>query len=213
MQESCFDESMSTAPGTIFVQSDSTMSLNINNFGRNNTSVGHECTAVFKEAEGKSCLANPAMCEGVCMDFQSDTCSLPMFDKYVDGPVTSPPVSTPAGVTPVLGETVPSPQESTNLIPIIVASLVAAFIVFGMGGIIWMRKMKKARGGGGDPDVVRSSTKDHLESLPVGNPFASTIGSRRSKMANRDEEMDEAYDGLDDIDEEDEPATRSRTPY
>lgn len=192
MGESCFDSSSSTLPGAIFVEFGSFMSANTNNFGINNTSIGGQCSAIFQESEGASCLSNPAMCTGSCMEFTSTSCSLPMYDKFIDGPVSSNPAP-----PPVLAENAPSdkvaqPNTSNNLIPIIVATLVAAFIVFGLAGIIWHRK-KKGKGNTGE-----SGGTGRQLSRFGGNPF---VRLRRSKNA-QEEELNEAYDGFDDLDEE-----------
>lgn len=170
------------------------MSVNTNNFGVNNTSVSGECHAIFQEAQGNSCLDSPAMCEGSCIDFTSTTCSLPMYDKFVYGPVSSVP-----GSSPMLGENAPpnaldkvqQPESSNNLIPIIVATVVSAFVVFGLAGIIWHRK-KKGTGGSGGGGGMRST-------VTSSNPFSSM---RKSNQA-QEEGLNDAYDGFDDLDEED----------
>ena len=158
------------------------MSANKGNFGINNTSAAGKCNAIFQEAKGKSCLSNPTLCDGGCLEFTKTTCSLPMYDKFVYGTVTSEPVATPVNKDSAPPHALASnPESSQNMIPIIVASFVSAFVVFGMAGIIWHRK-RKGKGGGGGGGSGR-------------NPF------KKSSSA-QDDDLDDAYDGLDDMDEE-----------
>ena len=167
------------------------MSVNKNNFGINNTSVigKMRCNAIFQETAGKSCLGNPALCDGTCQNFTKTKCSLPKYDKFVYGIATSEPIPSPTMPTPVNKDNAPSqaldskPESPQNVIPIVVASLVSAFIVFGLAGIIWHRKIKgKGGGGGGGSSRNRS------------NPF------KRSSEAQADD-FNGAYDGPDDMDE------------
>ena len=198
VQGSCFDASSSTAPGTVFVEFGASMSVNKNNFGINNTSVGDKCNAIFQESDGTSCLSNPAVCDGSCVEFTSKTCTLPMYDKFIDGPVSSTPAS-----APVLSENAPphalgqvtEPNTSNNLIPIVVATLVSAFVVFGLAGIIWHRKKKgKGNNVGGSGGV---------ESEGLTSKISSRFASLKSSNQSQEEELNEAYDGFDDLDEED----------
>lgn len=167
------------------------MSVNNDNFGVNNTSVGGQCNAIFEESTDTSCLSNPAMCDGTCREFTSKMCSLPMYDKFIDGPVSSTPAT-----APMLGENapphalgkVPEPESSNSLVPIIVASIVSAFVVFGLAGIIWHRKKK----GKGSDKVVTNAERESRFS----NPYASLRHSNQSQ----EEELNDAYDDLDDED-------------
>lgn len=171
------------------------MSVNTDNFGINNTSVGEKCNAIFQESEGTSCLSNSAKCDGSCVDFTGTTCTLPMYDKFIDGPVSSTPVS-----APILGENAPphalgdvtEPQTSNNLIPIVVATIVSAFVVFGLAGIVWHRK-KRGKGASGGAESERGTSR--FASLS----FASFRGSNQLQ----EEELKDAYDGFDDLDEDD----------
>ena len=109
--------------------------------------------------------------------------------------MSSDPVS-----SPVLAENAPSdkvaqPNSSNNLIPIIVATIVSAFIVFGLAGIIWHRK-KKGNNSGVVRDVGGSGRQ--RSGRFGGNPFVSFRGSKNAQ----EEELNEAYDGFDDLDEE-----------
>jgi hypothetical protein len=164
------------------------MSVNNDNFGINNTSVGGQCNAIFEETAGTSCLSSPAMCDGTCREFTSKMCSLPMYDKFIDGPVSSTPAT-----GPVLGQSAPphamsEPESSNNLVPIIVATVVSAFVVFGLAGIVWKRK-KNGKGGG---DRVVGNAEDR------GRRFSNPFASLRQSNQSQEEELNDAYGGFDD---------------
>ena len=197
MMESCFDASSSTAPGTIFIEYGSSMSVNTNNFGINNTSIGGECSSIFQESEGSSCLDSPAMCEGSCIEFTSTECDLPMYNKFVYGPVSSEPVvsvENGENAPPNSLDKVPEAEPSNNLIPITVATLVSAFIIFGLAGIIWHRKRKGENGG------TTSHSSGGLRKF--GNPLGKLRRNRNSHAQSG--ELNDAYDGLDDVGDDDE---------
>ncbi|KAL7522094.1 hypothetical protein ACHAWX_006779 [Stephanocyclus meneghinianus] len=184
VEESCFDSSSSSTPGIIFVEFGSAMSANKNNFGINNTSAAGNCDAIFQQNAGKSCLGNPALCNGTCRNFTKTTCSLPMYGKH-SGIATSEPIPSPTTPTPVNKDSAPSqalasqPESPQNVVPIIVASLVSAFIVFGLAGIVWHRKIKRTSRGG--------SRRNR------SNPFNRSSGAQ-------DDDLNDAYDG-DNMDE------------
>jgi len=195
MSESCFDASSSTAPGTIFIEYGSSMSVNTNNFGINSTSISSECNSIFQELQGSSCLDSPAMCEGSCIEFTSTKCDLPMYDKFVYGPVSSEPVvsgQTEENAPPHSLDKAPEPVSSNNLIPIIVATLVSAFIIFGLAGIIWHRKRKGQKNGG--TGGFRSK---------FGNPLNPLAKLKRNRLSQAQAgELNDAYDELDRDDNE-----------
>ena len=149
LRDSCFDESSSMAPGTIFLDQTSFLQENVNTFGFDNTDGsfggGLSCTGVFMVANGSDCLTG-SNCDGTCNDFTSKTCILD---------VTPLPPIRPGGSGGAAGEGTNSPNTSgteyirarnpaaRNIVPIIVAVLVCSFIVFGLLFIIFKRRRKK----------------------------------------------------------------------
>lgn len=201
MSESCFDASSSTAPGTIFIEYGSSMSVNTNNFGINSTSISSECNSIFQELQGSSCLHSPAMCEGSCIEFTSTKCDLPMYDKFIYGPVSSEPVvsgQTGENAPPHSLDKVPEPVSSNNLIPIIVATLVSAFIIFGLAGIIWHRKRKGQKNGGTASPRGTGGFRSKF-----GNPLNPLAKLKRNRLSQAQAgELNDAYDELDRDDNE-----------
>ena len=150
---SCFDNSASMAPGTIFIDDTSFLKENGNNFGWDNTDGGFDggvaCTDIFVEAAGSDCSTG-SNCNGTCTAFTSKTCSLD---------VTSVANNTSGGADATKNVTAPyvrspSGSDATNLVPIVVAVLVVAFIVFGLAFIIFKRSRKAPA------SVKRSSAGD-----------------------------------------------------
>lgn len=135
VRESCFNSASSIAPGTIFVQDGSSIQ-NKDNFGYQNTAGGYgdgdTCVDVFLEMKDMSCIVDGSMnCNGVCEQFTMAACPLDTGDKirvpyYNQG------------------------KESSNLIPIVVAVVVCAFIIFGFIGIVMRRQKAMRRQSEGD---------------------------------------------------------------
>jgi hypothetical protein len=121
------------APGTIFVQDGSSIS-NLNNFGFENTagSYGSEitCVDVFLEAKDSNCLVDGVMgCnDGICEPFETTVC------EAESGETGELLLNNSEGST-----------DSLNILPIAVASVVAAFVVFGFVGIVARRRMTKKK--------------------------------------------------------------------
>jgi len=150
ISNSCFDESASMVPGTIFIDDTSFLQENVNTFGFDNTDGGFDnglsCTDIFIVAVGSDCSTG-ANCNGTCTTFTSKTCPLD---------VASLPTITPGGTDEVVGggtdkKDTPSTeyarsknsQDKPSVVPVVVAVLVCSFIVFGLGFIIFKRKRKK----------------------------------------------------------------------
>jgi hypothetical protein len=141
ISNSCFDNSASMAPGTIFIDDTSFLKENGNNFGWDNTDGGFDggvaCTDIFIEAAGSDCSTGSS-CNGTCTAFTSKTCPLD---------VTSVANNTSGGADATKNVTAPyvrspSGSDATNLVPIVVAVVVVAFIVFGLAFIIFKRRRK-----------------------------------------------------------------------
>ena len=146
VQSSCFMGSSSVAPGIIFIENGSTMGGK-NNFGADSNTAGTytdgeaksaSCTYVFQEAEGSKCLMEGAdSCTGSCMAFPANICPLDV--------VTGDEIPSPAPNIVILVPAISRSEGSggsSKIIPIIVAAIVGAFVVFGFFGII-MRRRKK----------------------------------------------------------------------
>lgn len=165
VQSSCFSESSSILPGIIFIQDGSTMGGKMNYGAASNTAGGIDffgevlmdkatsdssCTYVFKEATGSDCLSptteDGTTCTGSCMAFTTSSC--PLDSDFVG----MEPVAAPKDeiLVPAIGRSEGS-GGSSKMVPIIVASLVGAFIVFGFIGIVMRRRKKQ-------PDVVANSS-------------------------------------------------------
>ena len=141
ISNSCFDNSASMAPGTIFIDDTSFLKENGNNFGWDNTDGGFDggvaCTDIFIEAAGSDCSTGYS-CNGTCTAFTSKTCPLDVTsvaNNTSEGAdatknVTAPYVRSPSG------------SDATNIVPIVVAVVVVAFIVFGLAFIIFTRRRK-----------------------------------------------------------------------
>lgn len=182
VQETCFDSSSSMAPGTIFIESGSMIYVNTNNFGINNSATGSECTAVFQEAVGADCLGELG-CDGTCMDFPSNTCPLA---SYKGEEIVS---ESPNERTPVVASKFGDEPESSNLTPIIVASLVCALAVLGLIAIIFKRRKETS---GGDPRSKKGGP-GKMSALMGNCCGAITSPCRKQRMHDTS-----VYDGLDD---------------
>ena len=116
------------------------MRVNLNNFGFGNTAGGFStdaCNDVFLEADGEDCLGLSS-CTGVCVGFQSTTCPLA---SYLGGDSTNATAPSSAPKAPAVLETNKSNESaSKNLTPIIVATVVSAFVFFGFIAIIFSRR-------------------------------------------------------------------------
>ncbi len=143
ISDSCFDESSSMVPGTIFIDESSFLQENANTFGFLNTDGGFDngltCTDIFIVAVGSDCSTG-ANCNGTCSTFTSKTCPLD---------ISSLPTVTPGGkdkATAPGTEYVVSrnPTDKASIVPIIVAVLVCSFILFGLAFIIYKRTRKKS---------------------------------------------------------------------
>jgi len=148
LQENCFFSHSSVAAGTIFVQEGAALSGNANNFGVLNaagTFSKGRCNDIFHETNGTDCLAEGEPCNGFCMTFDADKCSLDSADN------PNVPLDN-AGITI---QTKMDDTGKQNLTPIIVATVVAAFTVFGMAVII-IRRKQKGKNSGGDTDISNS---------------------------------------------------------
>merc|ERR1719291_1020634 len=153
------------APGTVFVERGSDLNLNKDNFGFGDTAgqYGNEnvCASVFLEDNSADCLSEDLSgCAGTCLEFGSAVC---VADTEEPAPAPSVVDDTPGG-TPSTGDLegiiVPAynkkESKSKNLLPIIVASAVSAFVVFGFVCIIMRRRKAKRR---------RSSVNGNVEDL------------------------------------------------
>eukprot|EP00986_Skeletonema_menzelii_P010319 scaffold5018_cov147-Skeletonema_menzelii.AAC.14 len=146
IRNSCFDESASMMPGTIFIDETSFLQENVNTFGFDNTDGGFDngltCTDIFAVAVGSDC-STAANCNGTCTTFTSKTCPLD---------VTSFPTITPGGTDEGENEAAApgtdyvrskNPTDTASIVPVVIAVLVCAFIVFGLFFIIFKRRRKK----------------------------------------------------------------------
>eukprot|EP00573_Skeletonema_grethae_P013467 CAMPEP_0201694556 /NCGR_PEP_ID=MMETSP0578-20130828/6773_1 /ASSEMBLY_ACC=CAM_ASM_000663 /TAXON_ID=267565 /ORGANISM="Skeletonema grethea, Strain CCMP 1804" /LENGTH=788 /DNA_ID=CAMNT_0048180243 /DNA_START=1 /DNA_END=2367 /DNA_ORIENTATION=- len=142
ISDSCFDESSSMVPGTIFIDETSFLQENANTFGFLNTDGGFDngltCTDIFIVAVGSDCSTG-ANCNGTCTTFTSKTCPLD---------ISSLPTVTPGGKdkakTPDTDYVVSrNPTDKASIVPVVVAVLVCSFILFGLAFIIFKRTRKK----------------------------------------------------------------------
>ena len=139
LMDSCFDASSSIAPGTVFIEKGSSLNSNDNNFGFGNTagSYGAEksCHDIFQESEISSCLHHASSdvvdCDGSCVDFESAVCVIDAASETA--PPSDPDDKSSTGREGiVIPEYNPEDSEPPNkMLPIIVACLVVAFVVFG----------------------------------------------------------------------------------
>ena len=113
------------------------------------TTSDSSCAYVFKEAAGSDCLSpeeDGTTCTGSCMAFTTSSC--PLDSDFVG----MEPVAAPKDEILVPASTRSEGSGgSSKMVPIIVASLVGAFIVFGFIGIVMRRRKKQ-------PDVVANSS-------------------------------------------------------
>eukprot|EP00578_Thalassiosira_sp_NH16_P016670 CAMPEP_0181113666 /NCGR_PEP_ID=MMETSP1071-20121207/20468_1 /TAXON_ID=35127 /ORGANISM="Thalassiosira sp., Strain NH16" /LENGTH=1480 /DNA_ID=CAMNT_0023197717 /DNA_START=10 /DNA_END=4452 /DNA_ORIENTATION=- len=158
---SCFDTSLSVAPGIVFLGAGSEVESNVDNFGYGNTAGGYGdeqmCTDLFQEAEGANCLDSSTGCNGSCLEFTSAACALDADPDNAmspkDDPIFVPAYSKSDGL-----------EGPSNVVPIVVAVVVCIFIVFGLVGIVLRRrKGKKASNGGND-----ASNNDYAEGRAGG---------------------------------------------
>lgn len=173
LMDSCFDASSSMTPGTVFIEKGSSLNSNDNNFGFGNTAGSYgadkSCHSIFQESEISNCLGgegddgattDAVECDGSCVDFESAVCVIDAVSE------TAPPSD--ADEKPSTGRegiVIPAynPKDSEapkNMIPIIVACLVVAFVVFGFIGIIVRRRKlanKKSGGSQGEVHTFRGS--------------------------------------------------------
>ena len=127
IRDSCFTSASSMAPGTIFVQDGSSI-RNLANHGFENTAGSYgsavTCVDVFMEAKDANCLVDGTMgCNGACESFESNICGAET------GETGELLLNNSEGST-----------DSINILPIAVASIVAAFVVFGFVGIVARRR-------------------------------------------------------------------------
>ncbi len=163
------------------MQEGAALSGNANNFGALNAagkfSKGR-CNDIFHETNGTDCLAEGEPCNGFCMTFDADKCSL-------DSAETPNIPLDNAGITI---QTKLEDGGKQNLTPIIVATVVAAFTVFGMAVII-VRRKQKGKNRGGDTDISNSRSKG-----------GSKGGGMFSKFKKKKAHDTSAYDVEDDED-------------
>jgi len=132
IRDSCFTSASSMAPGTIFVQDGSSI-RNMANYGLQNTAGSYgsavTCVDVFMEAKDANCLVDGTMgCNGVCESFESNICGAE------SGETGELLLNNSEGST-----------DSINILPIAVASIVAAFVVFGFVGIVARRRKTRKK--------------------------------------------------------------------
>mmetsp|Transcript_21374 Transcript_21374/g.38715 ORF Transcript_21374/g.38715 Transcript_21374/m.38715 type:complete len:597 (+) Transcript_21374:121-1911(+) len=146
LRGSCFDSSASVKPGVIFIENGSQMTDNTNNFGVGITAGGYDggtCTGVFQEAEDADCLGS-ASCSGNCIEFLATACSVDLSlvanITIKDTPST---VTKGEAVVPVRVHGISERPGSSNIVPIVVATVITAFAVFGLVGIIFKRHKSK----------------------------------------------------------------------
>ena len=142
ISNTCFDKSASMMPGTIFIDDTSSLQENVNTFGFDNTDGGFDngltCTDIFAVAVGADC-STEANCNGTCTTFTSKTCPLD---------VPSFPTSTPEGTDKAENPGTDyvrnkNPTDKASIVPVIVAVIICAFMVFGLIFIICKRRRKK----------------------------------------------------------------------
>ena len=200
LNESCFDASASVAPGVVFVEEGSAMTANADNFGVGNTAGGYvaggTCAHVFLEAAGGDCLGAAARCDGSCREFAAPTC---LADAGGDGGAVVPgggaPAAAPEGqiYVPSYTNGEGSGNDSSNVVPIVVASIVGVFIVLGFVGIVARRRKAAARDN--EPSGNASSSGGGVCGCFKGR------GRRRGSNAACHQRV-EVDDGTDDDDEE-----------
>ncbi|KAL3815261.1 hypothetical protein ACHAXA_002797 [Cyclostephanos tholiformis] len=137
VRESCFNSASSMAPGTVFVQDGSSI-RNKDNFGYQNTAGGYgdggSCVDVFLQMKDVNCILDGSLnCGGTCELFTMAACPIDTGDK-----IRVPYYNQGEG------------SNSSNIVPIIVAVIVCAFIVFGFIGILLRRRKAIQRKSGGD---------------------------------------------------------------
>lgn len=179
VQESCFDTSSSVAPGVIFIERGSECTEeSMNNFGVGVTAGGYgigksaSCTGIFQEALDSDCLGSSA-CTGTCREFTALSC--PVSDSVATGSIVGGAATnngTPTGggsgtssstdkddVIFIPAHNDGENEEGGSIIPIVVAALVCAFIVFGLFHILFRRRkarMKKTQADNGDTENINS---------------------------------------------------------
>ena len=189
VEESCFDGSSSVAPGVIFAEDGSEMTGNTNNFGFTSNTAGSytggdeagTCTSIFQEGPGANCLGS-TNCAGSCTSFTATTCMLDEPGASDGAPTAAIPSPTPGQIfVPAYSRSEGS--GSSNMVPIVVATLVCAFVVLGCIGIIARR---------------RKASKKNGEAETKGD---DDDGEKRSLCCCKRGRKDDAYD--DDLEEAD----------
>lgn len=184
---SCFDASSSTAPGTIFIESGSEISSNENNFGFGNTAGGYgddgTCIQIFQEAEGVACLGeDTASCNGSCLEFALAACPLETGSPGLAGSTGDPatPSAAPPGKDQIIVPAYNKKDDSgsSKTVPIAVATIVGAFIVFGLVGIVLRRR--------------KISNNVSTTEQPRGGIFFSLCSKCRRRKDKYDEGIDDA---------------------
>ncbi|KAL7547651.1 hypothetical protein ACHAWF_010936 [Thalassiosira exigua] len=165
LRGNCFDASASVAPGVVFVQRGSELVENKENFGFGVTAGayadGKTCVDVFREADGADCLGGGAAnCRGTCTKFTATECRAGKSSDADDGLLASAvdseggegegegnaPTAAPTKgriVVPAYNKSEES--GSSNTVPIAVASVVCAFVVFGLVGIVVRRRKMSSK--------------------------------------------------------------------
>eukprot|EP00957_Ditylum_brightwellii_P157677 12001575-Ditylum_brightwellii.AAC.3 len=90
LSTSCFAESSSLLPGTVFIDNTSSLALNNNNIGINNEDDQGICNAMLFAREGL-CVEGE-LCIGDCIDFEAEMCLAADF-LFTEAPTVSPSVS------------------------------------------------------------------------------------------------------------------------
>lgn len=144
LHDSCFDSSASVTPGVVFLERGSEMIAHEGNFGVGVTAGGYAggdgtCTAVFMEAEGSDCMGSTG-CDGTCDEFAATACALDSQGPGGNNATTDEGASAAA---PKDEGVRPRAPGSSSVLPIVIATVVTAVVVFGILGFLYKRKKSK----------------------------------------------------------------------
>jgi len=221
LRSSCFISNRGNLPGTVFIESSSSLMANFDTFGRGNVVSGGTCNTVFEETTGSSCTLlqrqTELTCDGTCSLFTATTCAVPLEVVFEGTQPSSSPTATPsptltASNQPSADTIEEGPFELSSLSKaslgsssIFIRTLIMGmcFLLAGVVGYIFLdRRERSGRQSTGLEEGEHGSLGEALSETneaSSGNqhtPFLS--GFRRKSNGNdiRDLDDDDGYDNI-----------------
>jgi hypothetical protein len=171
ISSSCFTGNLVITTGVIFVDQTSNVTQVRNNYGYENVVAMNNCSAVFKERPGSSCV-DSGDCDGDCLVFDSRTCQLVDLDEIGTlAPTVTPtqfPTQAESDETDLPDEQEPNGGKKSFLNPTLIAGLSVSVVLF-IGAAASFLAIRNASGAGKRGKQTKSKSQGDLSKIEEGD--------------------------------------------